>query len=194
MLSLTDPVVEKYFVAGDNGTWRCKSNGVILQNANLNFYRSYGGPAMFGLPLTNEIYLSAYPNTAIVPCERAIICYDPSRKIDNPPIGTQSYLMHINLGVGQQMIAKALVDPLNVQISTLKSQLSTTQSQLTTLQSQLKAAQADLAEAQDTSALEQQIATLQSQATTYQSQIATIQKQVATYQNNLKQIAQLATV
>ncbi|GER90874.1 hypothetical protein KDW_50360 [Dictyobacter vulcani] len=48
------------------------------------FYRSNGGPYLFGIPLTNEIHLPQYPNTAIVPCERAMIAFDPERKIDAP--------------------------------------------------------------------------------------------------------------
>jgi N-acetyl-anhydromuramyl-L-alanine amidase AmpD len=194
MLNLTDPVVKDYFVAGDNGTWRCKNNGVILQNANLTFYRTYGGPALLGLPLTNEYYPQAYPGTAIVPCERAILCYDPARKIDKPPIGGQVYLMHINNGIGQQIISQSPVNDLNKQINNLKTQLSTANTQLEDANNKLKAAEAALAEAQDTSALEGQIKTLQDQAISYTTQIQGLEKQIATYQANLKQIAQLASV
>lgn len=104
MLDLTDPVVQTYFTDGGNGSWKCKKNGVILFGGNLAFYRSNGGPALFGLPLANEIYLPQYPGTAIVPCERALIVYDPGRKIDNPPIQGQCYLLHIDGGVGQQLL------------------------------------------------------------------------------------------
>jgi N-acetyl-anhydromuramyl-L-alanine amidase AmpD len=104
MLDLTDPVVQMYFTDGGNGSWKCKSNGVILFGGNLTFYRSKGGPALFGLPLTKEIYLPQYPGTAIVPCERVLIVYDPGRKIDNPPIEGPCYLLHINSGVGQQLL------------------------------------------------------------------------------------------
>jgi hypothetical protein len=104
MLNLDDPVVKRYFIDGGNGTWRCKNNGVILQDANLTFYRSKGGPALFGLPLSNEIYLSQYPNTAIVPCERVMLVFDPDRKIDHPPITGQCYLLHIDSGIGKQLL------------------------------------------------------------------------------------------
>jgi N-acetyl-anhydromuramyl-L-alanine amidase AmpD len=106
MLELTDPVVQRYFTDGGNGSWKCKKSGVVLFGGNLTFYRSHGGPALFGLPLASEIYLPQYPNTAIVPCERALIVYDPGRKIDNPPIEGQCYLLHIDSGIGQQLLTQ----------------------------------------------------------------------------------------
>ena len=108
VLDLNNPLVKTYFRDGGNGTWRC-TNGVILLGANLTFYRTYGGPAMFGLPLANEIYLHEYPDTAIVPCERALIVYDPKRKIDNAPMSGPCYLLHINSGIGQKMISQKAV-------------------------------------------------------------------------------------
>ena len=71
---------------------------------NLSFYRSHGGPGLFGLPVANEIYPAQYPGTAIVPCERVLIVYDPERKIDNPPVNGPVYLLHINGGIGQQLL------------------------------------------------------------------------------------------
>jgi N-acetylmuramoyl-L-alanine amidase len=104
MLDLTDPVVQTFFTDGGNGSWKCKKNGVILFGGNLSFYRSKGGPALFGLPLANELYPSQYPGTAIVPCERVLIVYDPERKIDNPPIHGSGYLLHINSEIGQKLL------------------------------------------------------------------------------------------
>lgn len=119
MLDLNDPVVRLFFTDGGNGTWKCK-NGVILLGANLTFYRSNGGPSIFGLPLTNEIRLPQYPNTAIVPCERAIIAFDPERKIDAPPIHGPCYLLHIESGVGQQLLlqrSNALIHNLSAKLT-----------------------------------------------------------------------------
>jgi hypothetical protein len=127
MLDLTDPVVSRYFTDGGNGTWKC-TNGVVMLGGNLTFYRSNGGPALLGLPLANEIYLTQYPNTAIVPCERALIVYDPNRVIDHPPITGPCYLLHINQGIGQQIMSKALTDPLQTQIATLQAQIKSTPS------------------------------------------------------------------
>jgi N-acetyl-anhydromuramyl-L-alanine amidase AmpD len=103
MLDLNDPVVKMFFTDGGNGTWKCK-NGVTLMGANLAFYRSNGGPAIFGLPTTNEIYPAQYPGTAVVLCERVIMAYDPARKIDRPPIQGPCYLLHIDSGLGQQLL------------------------------------------------------------------------------------------
>lgn len=123
MLDLTDPVVSRYFVDGGNSTWKCTVTGAVMLGGNLTFYRSNGGPALLGLPLSNEIYLKQYPNTAIVPCERALIVYDPNRVIDHPPIDGPCYLLHINQGLGQQIVAKALTDPLQTQIAALQAQI-----------------------------------------------------------------------
>jgi N-acetyl-anhydromuramyl-L-alanine amidase AmpD len=103
VLDLNDPLVSRYFKDGGNGTWKC-TNGVVLLGANLTFYRSNGGPALFGLPVSNEIYPPEYPNTAIVPCERALIVYDPGRKIDSAPIPGPCYLLHIDSGIGQRLL------------------------------------------------------------------------------------------
>jgi N-acetyl-anhydromuramyl-L-alanine amidase AmpD len=107
MLELTDAIIQIYFTDGGDHAWKCRKNGVLLFGSNLTFYRSRGGPALFGLPLANEIYLPQYPNTAIVPCERALIVYDPERKIDNPPIEGQCYLLHIDCGIGQELLAQS---------------------------------------------------------------------------------------
>ncbi len=103
VLDLNNPLVKLYFRDGGNGTWKC-TNGVVLLGANLTFYRSNGGPALFGLPLSNEIYLHEYPDTAIVPCERALIVYDPKRKIDNAPISGPCYLLHVDSGIGKTLL------------------------------------------------------------------------------------------
>lgn len=129
MLTLNDSIVANYFVDGGNGTWKCIKNGVILHDAILNFYASNGGPAVFGLPLENEIYLSQYPGTAIVPCERVIIGYDPQRKIDHPPVPAtqQCYLLHIDTQPGSALITKTTTQPSTANITQAISTLSTIQ-------------------------------------------------------------------
>jgi N-acetyl-anhydromuramyl-L-alanine amidase AmpD len=102
VLDLNDPVVSRYFTDGGNGTWKCKKNGVVLLGRILIFYRSYGGPALLGLPLAGEDY--SQPDAAYVVCERAIIIYDPHRRYDNPPIEGPCYLIHIDGGLGKQIL------------------------------------------------------------------------------------------
>lgn len=108
LLNLNDPVVKTFFTDAGHGAWRCRQNGVVLFGGNLQFYRSNGGPALLGLPLTNEIYLPQYQNTAIVMCERAIIVYDPGRKIDTPPTDSPCYLLHINGQLSQYLLQQYL--------------------------------------------------------------------------------------
>ena len=119
MLDLNDSVVKLFFIDGGNGTWKCK-NGVCLEGEISTFYRSNGGPYLFGIPLTNEIHLPQYPNTAIVPCERAMIAFDPERKIDAPPSNGPCYLLHIDSGVGQQLLLQrlnAVIQSLSVKLT-----------------------------------------------------------------------------
>jgi N-acetyl-anhydromuramyl-L-alanine amidase AmpD len=104
VLDLTDSVVAQFFVDDGQGNWKCKKNGAVLLGANLTFYRSNGGPALLGLPLQGEIYLSEYPHTAIVPCERSILVYDPARSIDNPPLQGDVYLLHINSSIAEKIM------------------------------------------------------------------------------------------
>jgi len=141
MLELTDPTVARYFHAGANGSWVC-SNGVTLIGDNLKFYRSNNGLALLGLPLSNEIYPKNFPGTAIVPCERGIITYDPGRTIDNPLLTGHCYLLHIDKGPGLDLITSNATATLNNQIATLKVQVTSLMSQLQGLQTlQAKLAQ-----------------------------------------------------
>ena len=126
VLNLNDPVVATFFSDGGNGTWKC-NNGVVLMGANLTFYRSNGGPALFGLPLANEIHIPLSHEIAIVPCERALIVYDPDKKIDNPPGSGLCYLLHLQQGVGQQLLmqdANAAIKTLTDKINQAKAALA----------------------------------------------------------------------
>jgi hypothetical protein len=102
MLDLSDPVVSRYFSDGGNGAWKCKNNGVILHGGILTFYRSYGGPALLGLPTAGENYSQA--GAAYVVCERALIIYDPNRRYDNPPIEGPCYLIHLDSDLAKNIL------------------------------------------------------------------------------------------
>lgn len=137
--------------------WHCTKTNVYIIGDNLDFYRRYEG--VFGLPLTNEIYLQQYPGTAIVCYERGVAAYDPKRKLDNPPGAGSVYLMHIDGGIGQQLIAKPLVAALNKQIADAQNQVKSLNAEIDTLRKQQPT--------QDVKALEAKIATLQTQSDTY---------------------------
>lgn len=123
MLELTDSVVQTYFTDGGNGSWKCKKNGVILFGGNLGFYRANNGLTLFGLPLSNEIYLPQYPGTAIVPCERVMIVWDPNKIIDNPPNSGPTYLLHIDGGIGQQLLMQSAQSSLASELAAANKKL-----------------------------------------------------------------------
>lgn len=159
MLQLLDPM-GKFFTSNAAGDrWHCTKTNQDIAYALLTFYRQHNGE--FGLPVTGEIYLQQFPNTAIQYCERAIMVFDNKHIIDQPPSAGDCYLLHIDSGIGQQAIAKPL--------------LATLQAQADTLAKQVASLTDDLAQAQqkpDTSALEAQIADLTTKLTAYQQAIA----------------------
>lgn len=120
MLTLSDPMGQFFSDAGNN-RWQRKDTAISLAYAHLDFYRKYEG--IFGLPLTNEIYLAQLPGTAIVIYERAIAIYDPKHTDDPVPGGSSVYLMHLNKGIGQQIVAKPLTSVLEAEISRLQDDL-----------------------------------------------------------------------
>lgn len=159
LLQLTDPT-GKYFTSNQAGDrWHCTKTNQDVAYALLDFYRKYEG--VFGLPLTGEIYLQQYPNTAIQYFERAILVYDPQKKIDSPPSAGDCYLLHIDSGIGQQAIAKPL-------LTTLQAQADTLAKQVASLTDELAKAQ----QAVDTSALEAQINDLTTKLAAYQQAVA----------------------
>lgn len=168
MLQLSDPM-GKYFTSNAAGDrWHCAKTGQDIAYALLNFYRQHNG--IFGLPITGEIYLAQYPGTAIEACERGIPVYDPERKFDNPPGAGDCYLLHIDSGVGQQLIAKPLLTSLQGQVDTLTKQVADLTSELATLKAQPTT---------DTSALEQQIADLTTQLASYKQAVAQVEAAIA---------------
>lgn len=112
--------------------WHCAQTKADIIGAHLDFYRRYEG--IFGLPLLNEIYLAQYAGTAIMVYERAVAIYDPNRIVDRPPFTDSCYLLHIDNGIGQQLIAKPLISQLNQQIATLQQNLAAAQQDLAAAQ------------------------------------------------------------
>lgn len=162
MLQLTDPM-GKFFTSNAAGDrWHCTKTNQDIAYALLTFYRQHNGE--FGLPVTGEIYLQQFPQTAIQYCERAIMVYDANHAIDQPPGASSCYLLHIDSGIGQQAIAKPLLTTLQTQADTLAKQVATLTDELA--QAQQKP---------DTSALEQQIADLTTQLTSYKQTVSQVE-------------------
>lgn len=97
MLDLTTPGVSNFFevVPSNAEQWHCKQTDKIIQYGILKFYRQNNGLALFGLPVSNEI--PTPPGNGIVKqyFERAVLCYDPGHKIDDPPSAGDVYPLHL---------------------------------------------------------------------------------------------------
>lgn len=157
-LLLTDPMGKLFIQDKDNDqVWHCAKTAQQVIYAILAFYRQNQG--QYGLPRTSEFKLPAYPNAKFQVFERAILVYNPQHDFDNPPGAGDVFLAHIDGGVGQQVIAKPIVDALNQQITVLKQQLADAQSK----------------PAEDTST----IATLQTQLEQYKQAVASIETQLS---------------
>jgi hypothetical protein len=127
MLELTDPM-GRLFSDSTNSCWVCNANKIRIGGDHLVFFRKHEG--IFGLPLTSEIRLAQYPQATFVVYERVIAVFDPEHKIDNPPGSGDVYLIHIDGGIGQQMVAKPLVTALNAQIKQLTDEKDNLNKQL----------------------------------------------------------------
>jgi hypothetical protein len=124
MLQPTDPMGRFYQVKNDH-TWHCIQTGQDLAWGHLDFWRRHGGA--FGLNLTSEIRLSQLPQTAIVVYQRAIAIYDPDNvSKQKMPGDGPVFLLRIDSEVGQQIIAKPLIDELNAKIAELEKQITAT--------------------------------------------------------------------
>jgi hypothetical protein len=116
MLQLTDPM-GKLFSDSTNSCWVCNANKIRIGGDHLVFFRKHEG--IFGLPLTAEIRLAQYPNSTFVIYERVIACFDPRHEVDHQPGAGDVFLIHLDGGVGRDIIAKPLVSALNAQIKQL---------------------------------------------------------------------------
>lgn len=176
MLQLTDPM-GKYFTDAGGSVWHCPSKNVNLGYGHLAFFRQHEG--IFGLPLINEVHLSVLPDpvNTIMIYECAIAMYDPAHKFDNRPGSGDVYLVHIDGGIGQQIIAKPLLAALQTQIDSMKQQITDLQSQ----RDQLK---------QSVDTLNQEIDQLKQQPT--QAEIDVLSTRLASYQNAMHQVSVLS--
>lgn len=178
MLQLTDPM-GKLFSDSSNACWVCNANKIRWGGDHLVFFRKHEG--IFGLPLTSEIRLAQYPSATFIIYERVIAVYDPQHKIDNPPGSGDVYLLHIDGGLGQQMVAKSLVSALNAQIK----QLTDNSDNLT---KQIAALRTELAQ-QIPAPPPPELAQLQLQLAAQQKTIETYKQAVQTVISNLQHLA-----
>lgn len=122
-VSFDDPVMKTYFKFISSGKWQCLHNGFYIGGAIAAWYCRYGGVAVFGLPISNEL-TNVVSGCVVQIFERGIVIYDPitngKRKFDNPPTTEACYLIHLDPGSrGQALIAASLVTPLQDDVNKL---------------------------------------------------------------------------
>lgn len=91
MINVTDPVVSDYFYL-DNNMFHLKTpvgNTIVIGNAILNFYRSFGnadlcGLTFLGLPVSNEISTGKGKGSTYQKFQNAWVVYDPARVYASP--------------------------------------------------------------------------------------------------------------
>jgi hypothetical protein len=74
--------------------------GHSVHDGMLKFYRSFGqdaycGLTYLGLPLSEEEPIAGHAGVVKQQFERAVLVYDPTHEIDQPPGASSVYLMHI---------------------------------------------------------------------------------------------------
>lgn len=111
-----------YFDIIDDQHIHCKSKNADIVLGHLAYWLKYDG--IFRLPLLSEFRVAQWPQVAWMIYEGAIVAYDPNRQLDHPPTNDACYLVHLDGGPGQSMIAKPLVAALQQQIDDLKAQLA----------------------------------------------------------------------
>lgn len=99
IIDLNDHVVAYYFTATPDGKWRCNQTGHTIHDGMLKFYRSFGqdgycGLTYLGLPLSEEEPIEGHAGVVRQQFERAVLAYDPSHVVDQPPGASSVYLMH----------------------------------------------------------------------------------------------------
>jgi hypothetical protein len=129
-IDLTNGTVASHFTGSDT-IWKCKDNGFFIGHAILAFYQQFGGTDLcgltfLGLPTSNETAVPGHPGVVYQRFERAVVIYDPTHVLDNPPGAGSVYLAHIDSGFGE--------DP---KIPTLQGEVTALQSQVTQLQTLL---------------------------------------------------------
>lgn len=148
----------KYFTVINDQHIHCTSTGADLVAGHLAFWLKYGG--VFRLPLLNEFRLADWPNVAFQAYEGAIVAYDPHRQLDNAPGSEDCYLVHLDSGTGQAIVAKPLLAALQSQVDTLTAQLNALKQQPT----------------QDTSALEAKLTAYAQVVASVESALAALPK------------------
>lgn len=134
---------QAYFTRVDAQRIHCAQHNLDVAYAILDHFLNTGG--QMRLPVSAEFQIATNATAQVF--ESGIIVYDPKRVFDNPPLTGDCYFVKINGGVGQKLIARALLDPLNAQIATQLKELQDDAQQITALQQEVAQLQQKLTEA-----------------------------------------------
>lgn len=126
-----------YFTVIDDQHIHCKQTNADLVLGHLAFWLKYDG--VFRLPLISEFRVATWPQVAFMVYEGAIVAYDPQRQLDHPPTSDACYLIHLDSGPGQSIVAKPLLATLQQEVDNLTAQLNELKAQPTTNTSALQA-------------------------------------------------------
>ena len=123
MLHLTDPLGALFH--GDDTRWTCPATTHTITGGILTYFRQIQGAPR--LPLTDEQY--TIPNVVWQSFECGIICYDPKRVLDNPPIAGPCYLVKLDSELGKHILGTATAPstalPASAQVQDAISNLKT---------------------------------------------------------------------
>lgn len=144
-----------YFEIIDDQHIHCTSKNADIVLGHLAYWLKYDG--IFRLPILSEFRVAQWPSVAWMIYEGAIVAYDPQRQLDHPPTNDACYLVHLDGGPGQAMVAKPLLAALQAQVDDLTKQLAE-------------------ANQQDNSALEAQVAAYKQAYTQVEAALAPLPK------------------
>ncbi len=129
LLTKDSPEITRYYQPTASGGLQLKGTNFVMGSGIANYYMKYGGVAVFRLIKTGEMPAQGHPGVVCVVTEGCILVWDPkdkngNRAIDKPPTDEPCYLMHIDSGPGQKVIAQSLVKPLQDEIAALTAKVN----------------------------------------------------------------------
>ena len=107
-IDLSNPTIARFFTDDGHGNWQRKGSSppIIITGGILQWYKTVQTASLcgfyYGLPVDNNVQATdssgnVVPNAWIQHFERAIVVYDPQRKLESPPgVSGTCYLKRID--------------------------------------------------------------------------------------------------
>lgn len=133
MIDLSQPEIAQFFGEAPGAGWFCQKTKATLDGAILEFYRLFGGNALYGLtylglPLANAVAVPGVDGIMLQRFERGVLVYDPLHALDTPPGGGSVYLAYLHQGPGQDpRLHDAMEQIKALQVQLIHAQSSTPQ-------------------------------------------------------------------